>query len=97
MKKLYDYLRPKSIIEPIEMSARRQSISYRKSYSSQNDSIYGITNPKQLIINDIRCGKSISINMLDYISTNLNETDKFELLLEMNSMLCMSYNLSIKK
>ncbi len=60
---------------------------------SQSDSIYGITTPFQLLINDIRSGKNISVNMLNYVLTNFSESEKFQLIIEMNTMLGYYYNL----
>ena len=75
--------------EPISIVTRRRSVSVR-SGDTECDSIYGLTTPKQLIINDIRNGKIISFTLLDYIQNNMNENDKYELILEYNTYMLLS-------
>ena len=57
------------------------------------DSIYGITTPFQLLINDIKAGKPLSVNMLNYILTNLTDSQRYEILLEMNITIDYYHNL----
>ena len=79
--------------------SREQTSHYKRKASivSMNesvcDSIYGVTSSKQLIINDVRSGKNLSIGILNYILTNFTESEKYELLVEYNSALTYYYNL----
>jgi hypothetical protein len=87
MNKIFELFKTNPPTTPI--GNRKRSISVRTG-DSQCDSIYGITTPKQLIINDIRNGKIISFTLLDYIQTNLNENEKYELILEFNTYLLLN-------
>ena len=86
MIKLFEYFNTHPPNSP--RVTRHKSISVR--VESQCDSIYGITTPKQLIINDIRNGKILSFTLLDYIHTNMNEDDKYQIILEYNTYLLLS-------
>jgi hypothetical protein len=72
---------------------RKHSVSTISINEDQNDSVYGITTPKQLIMNDIKAGRPISPYLMGYISTNLNEDDKYDLIIEYNKLITNNYNL----
>ena len=71
---------------------RSSSISTHRDIESQVDSIYGLTNPKQLIINDIRFGLPISSTLLQFVQFNFTEVDKYDLILEYNTQLSKKTN-----
>jgi len=61
-------------------------------HESCNDSIYGITTPKSLIIEDLKMGVPLTSTLLSYIYTNFNETEKWDIILELNKIVSMHHS-----
>jgi hypothetical protein len=72
--------------EPSSLHYKRKA-SIVSTNESICDSIYGLTSPKQLLLNDIKNGKPLSVGILNYVLTNFTESEKFDLLIAMNKSL----------
>lgn len=66
----------------------KKKVHSLESYNSVHscNSIYNVTTPKNLIIEDIKLRLPISPQMMLYISTNLSDEEKFELINEFNKV-----------
>ena len=67
----------------------QKSISIKSPNISHKQNSINIT--KQLIIDDIKEYKPLSISLLNYIGTNLNEVDKYDIILEYNNTTSLLY------
>ncbi len=91
MKSVLKYFKRETDDVSVKHLKKQRSVSTISINEDQNDSLYGLTTPKQLIINDIKAGRPISPYLLGYIATNLNENDKLDLIKEYNNMVISCY------